>query len=190
MHPLRMIAFCSAVAAPLAASIACSSKQSTATSGGAHYEIVSGPASASVALRCDDQGKQATIATIGDDGKPKLIVDGQDGATVNCQYDDAHYNVRIIDKESQLVAASGTFQSNGKVSQDAQISLGFGGTTYKSAGGPCTVTFTEKENAILTGFFICPEIDDQRTAKECGVTNTNPDGSSRSYFKFHDCTGF
>jgi hypothetical protein len=180
-------------------SLSCSSSQKTATSGGAHFEIVSDGAVTDPALKCDDIGVQKDIATV-DGGTKKLIVDGADGAVVSCQFDSSHFTVQVVNPNGDSVSASGTI--SGSKSSDANITIGFLGSSYQNpAATKCTVTFVCTDSggcgtdplpkgSSMEGHFTCAEIDNSRTAKECSITGANPAGLSNSYFKFNDCTGF
>ena len=181
-----------ASAAVLLSPFACSSSQKTAASGGAHFEIVSFP-TADPTLKCDDIGVQKDIATV----DKKLIVDGADGAVVNCSFGSDHFSVQIIDPSGDSVQASGSIQAG--TSKDASITIGFLGSSYSNpTATKCTVTFvcpnppcdagsTFPNGNSIQGHFLCTEVDNSRTAKECAITGANPAGLSNSYFKFNDC---
>jgi len=165
----------------------------TGTSGGAHFEIVSGTTT-DPTLRCDDIGTQVTISVKDSTGADKLIFDGEDGAHVLCQYDGTHFSV-IVSNDVGSLTADGEF--SGATSTGANVTLRFAGTTYQTPVSPkCTIQFvcsgggTCPDGSSLEGHFLCDEIDNPGTAKQCAVTGANPAGLSNSYFKFLNCTGF
>ena len=190
--PIRVLATLAVVVVPVTLQIACSSTTKKVTSGGAHYELVT-PASGGPGA-CPDFTAKVTLAVKGDDGKTdKLVPDGQDGATAQCQFDDTHFAVQVTVPQGQagFVAARGTFKA--MTSTDAKISVGVTSGVYTSEDGACTVTFTEKDSGAgsLTGRFVCSFVDHTTIpGAKCGLTGTNPDGSPVSFFKFRDCSGF
>jgi hypothetical protein len=173
---------------------------SGAVQGGAHFEIVSDPAVTDPTLKCDDIGVQKDIASTDASGVKKLLVDGVDGASVTCKLDASHFAVSVADALGDFLSASGTI--SGDKSTDADVVIGFLGSKYANpAGTKCTVTFvctvaggcsggSITGDGSLEGHFVCTEVDNDRTAKECALTGTNPAGFSNSFFKFLNCTGF
>ena len=96
------------------------------------------------------------------------------------------------------VSASGSIA--GGASSDANVSINVLGTNYSNpASTKCTVTFVCPDpkgcdpgtkfpsGSSMEGHFLCQEVDNSRTAKECAIIGANPAGLSNSYFKFNDC---
>jgi hypothetical protein len=190
MSPLRALTFFTLAGAAFA-QLSCSSSTKTTTSGGGHFEIQSDPAVTDPTLKCDDVGKQVTISVKDASGVDKLIVDGSDGATVSCSFDSGKFNI-TVGNAAGTISASGTIQSG--TSNDAHVSLFFLGSQYNTpSAAHCTVSFVcgDPKNCpsgnSIEGHFLCDEIDNSSTAKECSVKGANPAGLSNSYFKFNDC---
>jgi hypothetical protein len=164
----------------------------TPPSGGAHFKL----AAVSTGGDCPDIGADVTIATVGTDGKQKLLTDGQGGANVSCKYDDKNFDVLVQDSKGNFVTATGPFDA-GKATGTALMRLSLAsGSSYKSGSAAtstpasCTVKFDQSSGGKLLGHFLCPEIDHvTQPGKMCAVS---ADGGTTavSYFQFTDCTGF
>ena len=190
MNSLRLTFACAVVAVGSFV-FACSSSTAKTATGGGKFFLTSAPSSVA-SNNCPDPTAQITISVKGTDcgsAPPpcdKLIVDGSDGATVTCHYDDSRFDITVGNAAGAIIA-SGTFSGN--ESKDAQIILRTASVTYKS-DAPCDVV-VEKGGDGLTGHFTCPTVINQSLAPhQCAVLQRDPGGTPLSFFKFTGCTGF
>ena len=189
MKPLRLLVATAAILLPAGLLIACSSKETKTTAGGAKFRFQTVAATISSG-KCQDPVADVTIATLGEDGKTlKLIPDGSDGSNVSCTYDDHSWNITVQGNRGDAITGFGTFGGDGMTSTDASMQFITHNTAYKTpADHPCTVSFTKKADNALLGRVNCPEIVYDLTSSTCAVTALDTDGHTPyAYFQFSDC---
>lgn len=176
-----------------ACAIACSSAETPPVSGGARFQLQSADAMASMGLAsCPDSGREFLIAILGDDGQPKLMVDGADDARVRCQIDGTHFSLNVSNKNGSITA---TGSYSGNVSTNAQVIVGFGtNNSYSTKDVPCTLTFEKDSggNVVSDGGKIragimCKMLKHKSLDAACGI---DVSGGSGAFMQFSNCTGF
>lgn len=188
MKPLRALVAAAAILLPAGLLIACSSKETKTTSGGAKFRFQSVAATISSG-KCLDPTADVTIATIAEDGTAKLIPDGSDGSNVSCTYDDKNWSITVQGNRGDAITGFGTFSGGGNTSTDASMQFITHNTAYKTpADQRCTVTFLKKADNALLGRVNCPEVVYDITSSACAVTALDKDGfTPYAYFQFSDC---
>jgi hypothetical protein len=171
-----------------ALSLSCSSETKRITSGGARFQL-----QAAAGGSCPNPGQVVQIYVIGEDGGAKLIVDGTDGASAQCNFNGEKFEVAVSNEHGALVA-SGNFSGDKATNVEMTLSTG-PGVGYKSASPHCTVDFTQKADGNLTGRFICPELFNPALGadKKCAVSAVESSGTGTrpaAFFQFADCGSF
>lgn len=188
MNFRRLAAAAAVVVVPAVTMLACSSKTTKVTSGGAYFKM--GISTVAKGGTCADPTTTVQISVKGDDGSDKLIANGADNAVISCSYDDNTFSVEAQGKDGYGIIAYGTFSGTNKMaSADAKMSFIVAGGTYTSPKEvPCTVTFTQKADNALTGRFLCGEVDHNKIPNNsCAITGLDASGGPIAFFKFADC---
>jgi hypothetical protein len=182
-----------AVLVASASTISCSSDDAPPVSGGAKFQLQAADSTAAMGLdTCPDSGKEFLIAIQGDDGQPKLMVDGADDARVKCQIDGSHFDLSVSNKNG-TIAAAGSYSGN--VSKDAQVTVVYGSNqSYSSKGGvACTLTFENPGGSVvqdggkIRAGIVCPALKHKTLNAACGI---DVSGGSGAFMQFSNCTGF
>ncbi len=179
---VRSVAFL-AVLGCAAFSVSCSDDPPPAVSGGAYYQLLTLTTPGSTLGRCLDPGAEVTIANRDADGSLKLIVDQADGAQVACKLDGGRFDVKVSNR-------LGTFQARGSytgtTSTDTFVRLITGsGNVYETRETLCSLEITENADGKIFGYVTCPELQHTNIDAACEIGST-----SKSYFRFANCTGF
>jgi hypothetical protein len=181
-----------AVLVASASTISCSSDDAPPVSGGAKFQLQAADSTAAMGLDpCPDAGREFLIAIQGDDGQPKLMVDGADDARVKCQIDGSRFDLSVSNKNG-TITASGSYSGN--VSKDAQVFVVYGSNqSYSTKGVPCTLTFENPGGSVvqdggkIRAGISCPALKHKTLNAACGI---DVSGASGAFMQFSNCTGF